>query len=223
MTSRGPAAKATPRRRRTHISRPRHPTRSPARACGAAVYHAVHPVTVRYSGYAIRFARRLRRERVMLGVGTTLALAVLLTVLTTNAQGTPSSRDVLRKLPAYSLVYPGGTLLKLTEATTYSHNASIVTVTRVFGLPRTGTDGAKPLDVITWYNARLERGGWQSVTEQTNGITDAPFAWATACDHFVLLVKDSSALAPNEVAGLDPSGYSLIFTITIDQGCLPQS
>lgn len=227
MTSLMAPARTLPRRRRTTVGRPRHPMRSPASelmlAISRAVYRAARLVAVGCGRYAARLSRRhLHRERVILGSGFALALAVLLTVLTANAQGTPSSLQVMRKLPAYSLVYPGAALLKETQASSDSQRTSVVTVTRIYGLPMATASSVHPLDVIRWYDARLRAGGWRQVTEQTNGIGDTPFAWATACDHLDLLVEDPSTLSPDDVAGLDLSSDSLVFFVTMDQGCLPQ-
>ena len=164
----------------------------------------------------------LRRERVLLGLGSALALAVVLTVLTANAQATPSSLDVLKKLPAYSLVYPGSSLLKTTETTDHSRGVTLATITRVFALPQAKAGSTTPLNIIGWYSWRLQRNGWLPASEQTNGITDAPYAWATTCDHFDLLVEDPSDVSPVAVAGLNLSGDALVFFVTMDQGCLPQ-
>ena len=227
MTSLSEPAHTIPRRRRSTVGRPRHPVRSPAREAARAVYrvsyHAARPVVIRCGALGMRLSHRQpHRERVMLGSGVALALAVLLTVLTANAQGTPSSLQVMRKLPAYSLVYPRATLLKETQASSDTQRSAIITVTRIYGLPTATASGVHPLDVITWYDTRLRASGWRQVTEVTNGFGDTPFAWATPCDHLDLLVEDPSTMAPNEVAGLDLSIYSLVFFVTMDQGCLPE-
>lgn len=223
MTSISASAYGTPRRRRSTIARPRNPTRSPAWDAALVVYHAARPLAVRCGGLASRLLRRrLHRERVVLGTGLALALAVVLTVLTANAQRTPSSLEVMRKLPAYALVYPGATLLKESQTSNDTSKSAIVTVTRIYGLPQAKGDNITPLTVITWYDVRLRHDGWREATEQTNGIGDTPFAWATPCDHLDLLVEDPSTLTPNDIAGLDLSGYALVFFVTMDQGCLPQ-
>lgn len=227
MTSISAAAHAIPRRRRSTVGRPRHSAHSPARQAALAVYRAgyrvARPAAIRCGALAKRLSHRhLHRERVILGSGLALALAVLLTVLTASAQRTPSSLQVMRKLPAYSLVFPGATPLKETQTISGGQTSAIVTVTRMYGLPQATASNTHPLDIITWYDARLRKEGWRPVTEQTNGLGDTPFAWATICDHVDLLVEDPSALSPNDVAGLDVSSYSLIYIFTMDQGCLPQ-
>lgn len=223
MTSLTAPAHTTPRRRRTSVGRPRHSMRSPARNATLAVFHAARPIAIGCGRFASRLSRRhLHRERVILGSGVALAVAVLLTVLTANAQGTPSSAQVMRKLPAYSLVYPGAALLKETQASGDGQKTSVVTVTRMYGLPAATASNVHPLDVITWYDSRLRASGWRPVTEQTNGVSDTPFAWATPCDHLDLLVEDPTTLSPDAAPGLDLSSDSLVFFVTMDQGCFPQ-
>lgn len=222
MTSGRPQIKQAPRRRRHTVARQRSPVRSPASVATLAAYRAARPMARWGAGQAGRLARRyVRRERLLLVAGSMLALAVLLTVLSTGVRGTPSNLDVLRRLPAYSLVYPGATQLKLSEATSRTLNTSLVTVTRVYGLPRATAGSATTQDIVTWYSSRLQRAGWQSVMEQSDGATAVTSDWATACDHFDLRILESLVNLPSDLAGIDLSPYAQVFFVTLDQGCLP--
>lgn len=223
MTSGGQQARLAPRRRRHTVARPRYPVRSSVGRATLAGYHAARPVALRCADYAGRFARRyVRRERLLLVTGSALSLVVLLTVLSTGVRGTPSNFDVLRRLPAYSLIYPGAKQLKLSEATSRTLNTSLVTVTRVYGLPQAAAGNTTTLDIVNWYGSRLQHAGWQSVMEQSDGATAVTSDWATVCDHFDLRILESLVNLPSDLAGIDLTPYAQVFFVTIDQGCLPQ-
>ncbi|MGH2486316.1 MAG: hypothetical protein ACRDHE_09910, partial [Ktedonobacterales bacterium] len=212
MTSRGPQFQQAPRRRRHTVARRRSPVRSPAGVVTLAGYHAARPVALWCGGYAGRIGRRyVRRERLLLVAGAALALAVLLTVLSTGVRGTPSNLDVLRRLPAYTLVYPGATQLKLSEATSRTLNTALVTVTRVYGMPQATAPNVTTQDIVTWYSSRLQHAGWQSVAEQADGVPEVTTDLATACDHFDLRILESLVNLPSDLAGIDLSSYAQVF------------